>query len=447
MNRFFVLMFLIIGSLITQIASAQTEPRPELVGPQPFDFEISTEQSVYHYAYYQGGHEKIRILAKIPQVIPNEKIEIKSVYSRGPHSFTDIYPVCSNSTAINCFSKLEGDVYFLDSGRQYGNLFGKWALDAMYAGQRSVAVFELTTLNTFEIDAVRQEYTIKDLKNIGLELVFLGSEISNQTTLKLEIFKMNENGQDLVFEHNVDVEISAEPPYLNKLPITFPDKVPFAIGKYNITASWGDLFDSDTFEIVEPPPVVTEPQQDNNNGCLIATAAFGSELAPPVQMLREFRETRILSTTSGASFLKVFNAWYYSFSPTIANVERQNVFLQTIIKNSIYPLIGILQISQVATVIDGETGLILTGFVASTLIGTVYMWPLSLRLDFIRFYKQIVLGILASLGLIVFGITSGNVTILMGSSSIFVLTSLTFGITLASKILKLTRTKNKKRTN
>jgi hypothetical protein len=440
-------MFLIIGSFITQIAAAQTEPTPEWVGPQPLDFEISTEQPVYHYAYYQGGHEKIRILAKIPQVIPNEKIELKSVYSRGPHSFTDVYSICSDSTVINCFSKLEGDIYFLDSDRQYGNLFGKWALDAMYASQRSITVFELTTLNTFEIDAVRQKYTIKDLKNIGLELVFLGSEISNQTTLKLEIFKMNENGQDLVFEHNVDVEISAEPPYFNRLPITFPDKVPFAIGKYNITASWGDLFDSGTFEIIELPPVVTEPQQDNNNGCLIATAAFGSELAPPVQMLREFRETRILSTVSGTSFLKVFNAWYYTFSPTIANLERQNIFLQAIIKNSIYPLIGILQISQAATVIEGETGLILTGFVASTLIGTVYMWPLSLRLDFTRFYKQIILGILASLGLTVFGITSGNVTILMGSTSIFVLTSLTFGITLASKILKPTGTKNKKRTN
>ncbi|MEX0764592.1 MAG: CFI-box-CTERM domain-containing protein [Nitrosopumilaceae archaeon] len=447
MNQFFVLMFLIIGSLITQIASAQTEPTPELVGPQPFDFEIHTEQPVYHYAYYQGGHEKIRILAKIPQVIPNEKIEIKSVYSRGPHSFADIYSVCSDSTVINCFSKLEGDIYFLDSDRQYGNLFGKWVLDAMYTGQRSVTVFELTTLNTFEIDAVRQKYTIKDLKNIGLELVFLGSEISNQTTLKLEIFKMNENGQDLVFEHNVDVEISAEPPYFNRLPITFPDKVPFVIGKYNITASWGDLFDSDTFEIVELPPVVTEPQQDNNDGCLIATAAFGSELAPPVQMLREFRETRILSTTSGTSFLKVFNAWYYSFSPTIADVERESLLLQTIIKNSLYPLIGILQVSQAAAVIEGETGIILTGFVASTLIGTVYMWPLSLRLDFTRIYKQIILAILASLGLVAYGITFGNVTILMGSTTIFVLTSVTLGATLSGKILNLIRTKNKKRTN
>ena len=37
-------------------------------------------------------------------------------------------------------------------------------------------------------------------------------------------------------------------------------------------------------------------------GCLIATAAFGSELSPQVQFLREIRDNTVLQTESGTSF-------------------------------------------------------------------------------------------------------------------------------------------------
>jgi len=57
-------------------------------------------------------------------------------------------------------------------------------------------------------------------------------------------------------------------------------------------------------------------------GCLIATATFGSELAPQVQFLRELRDDTVMSTSSGVSFMTGFNAIYYSFSPAIADLER-----------------------------------------------------------------------------------------------------------------------------
>ncbi len=428
------------GSFLIQTAFAQSE---DLLEPRSVNFEIAIDQSTYHYTYKEG-HEKIRIFIKIPTMISSEKIEIKSVYSRGPHIFIDTYSICGDNISTGCFSKLEGDVYVVESDRQYGSLFGQWALDAKYGEYHSVTTFDLTTLNTFELDAAREEYTIKNLKDSGLELVFLGSKISNQTILKLEIFKLSEDDQKSVFEYNVDVEAVGQPPYFNILPITF-SKVPFGIGKYNITATWGNLFDSDIFEIVDTEIVNQVPQ--NNNGCLIATAAFGSELAPQVQMLREFRDYKVLSTISGTSFLQIFNAWYYSFSPTIAGIEEQNPLLQTIIKNSLYPLIGILQISQIPTGFGGETGIILTGFIASTLIGTVYMWPISIRFDLIRFFKQIVLAIITSAGLISVGLVFTNNTLLMASTVVFVLASLALGITLPSKVLSIVRSKNKKRAN
>ena len=38
---------------------------------------------------------------------------------------------------------------------------------------------------------------------------------------------------------------------------------------------------------------------NDGGGCLIATAAFGSEMAPQVQSLREVRDNIILETESG----------------------------------------------------------------------------------------------------------------------------------------------------
>jgi len=86
------------------------------------------------------------------------------------------------------------------------------------------------------------------------------------------------------------------------------------------------------------------PDQTGGGGCLIATAAFGSELAPQVQMLREIRDNTILSTTSGAAFMIGFNQFYYSFSPTIADWERENPIFQDAVRIAITPLLTSLSI-------------------------------------------------------------------------------------------------------
>lgn len=79
-------------------------------------------------------------------------------------------------------------------------------------------------------------------------------------------------------------------------------------------------------------------------GCLIATAAFGSELAPQVQQLRELRDDVLLQTESGSAFMSGFNELYYSFSPTIADWERQNPIFKEAVKIGITPLLTSLSI-------------------------------------------------------------------------------------------------------
>jgi len=86
------------------------------------------------------------------------------------------------------------------------------------------------------------------------------------------------------------------------------------------------------------------PDQTGGGGCLIATAAFGSELAPQVQMLREIRDNTVLSTTSGTAFMIGFNQFYYSFSPTIADWERENPIFQDAVRIAITPLLTSLSI-------------------------------------------------------------------------------------------------------
>lgn len=79
------------------------------------------------------------------------------------------------------------------------------------------------------------------------------------------------------------------------------------------------------------------------SGCLIATATYGSELAPQVQLLREVRDN-VLGTSSGSSFITSFNAVYYSFSPTVSDWERQSPVFKEMVKITISPLLSTLSI-------------------------------------------------------------------------------------------------------
>jgi len=95
-------------------------------------------------------------------------------------------------------------------------------------------------------------------------------------------------------------------------------------------------------------------KSEDGGGCLIATAAFGSELSPQVQFLRELRDNTVLQTESGTSFMTGFNQFYYSFSPTIADYERENPAFKEVVKITLTPLLTSLTLLQYAD-IDSES--------------------------------------------------------------------------------------------
>jgi len=97
-----------------------------------------------------------------------------------------------------------------------------------------------------------------------------------------------------------------------------------------------------------------QTQQSKGGGCLIATASFGSEMAPQVQFLRELRDNTVLQTESGTSFMAGFNQFYYSFSPAVADYERENPVFKEAVKLTLTPLLTSLTLLQY-TDIDSES--------------------------------------------------------------------------------------------
>jgi len=81
-------------------------------------------------------------------------------------------------------------------------------------------------------------------------------------------------------------------------------------------------------------------------GCLIATATYGSEMSQQVQQLRELRDNQLLNTESGTAFIGTFNDIYYSFSPTIADMEREHPMFKEAVKLAITPMISSLSLME-----------------------------------------------------------------------------------------------------
>jgi hypothetical protein len=87
-------------------------------------------------------------------------------------------------------------------------------------------------------------------------------------------------------------------------------------------------------------------ESEEGGGCLIATAAYGSEMSPQVQLLREIRDNQLMNTESGTAFMSGFNELYYSFSPTIADMEREHPMFKEIVKVGLTPMISSLAIME-----------------------------------------------------------------------------------------------------
>lgn len=146
-------------------------------------------------------------------------------------------------------------------------------------------------------------------------------------------------------------------------------------------------------EVTELQVENIEDDTKNGGGCLIATATYGTELAPQVQQLREIRDQKLMKTESGKSFIDSFNKFYYSFSPYIADYERENPIFKESVKILLTPMISSLSILNYAQM-DTDSQVIGIGISLIALnIGMYFVAPTVLILR-LRKWKNLTLVLL-----------------------------------------------------
>jgi hypothetical protein len=293
--------------------------------------------------------------------------------------------------------------------------------------------------------------------NVGFSTDPTNPNPRDQTQLKISFL----NKQNAIQQHiDYRVTVTQGQNQVFGIPITHTAEgsvsIPYSFqnaGDYQVTVSVeGILFqpippETAIFSITIGGSQPTPPAQPKS-GCLIATAAFGSELAPQVQFLREYRDNTIMTTVAGSSFLNAFNTVYYSFSPTVADAERTHPLLQETVRVGIFPLLGILQMAKFSTIGNNNLSVIMSGIMASSLIGATYLWPVGLAVKSVREAKKpnpkIIIAIISGVLLLtLISIVTGNLQFIMITASATVLTFVGIGAIYSSwAIAKIVRKAN-----
>jgi len=157
-------------------------------------------------------------------------------------------------------------------------------------------------------------------------------------------------------------------------------------GTYTIEIKSGSFNQQKTISYGDVIPAEPEPTQ-SDGGCLIATATFGTELAPQVQFLREIRDNTLMLTVSGASFMGGFNTIYYSFSPAIADLERESPIFKETVKIAITPLLSSLSLLSFVD-IDSESEMLGYGIGIILLnIGMYFIVPALVIINLKKCFK------------------------------------------------------------
>ena len=111
---------------------------------------------------------------------------------------------------------------------------------------------------------------------------------------------------------------------------------PTTAGAFDTT--FNGVVDAFVAKVMEGPPA---PNGAAGNGvaggsCFIATAAFGSPMAPQVQLLRDLRARHLLTNAPG----RLATAAYYRISPPLAEIVARSKPLRNVVRTGLVPVIG-----------------------------------------------------------------------------------------------------------
>ena len=249
-------------------------------------------------------------------------------------------------------------------------------------------------INRFDIETGGQIFEIKMTANFDVDEVALDKD---QKQITLYIFSSLENnlGELIIPQKLLSGNFTF---YLNdkqfEPKINSNEKISFIT--LNFTGSGNNKLDVIATNYLEDLDKVdqsgnsgnvtgNEKPPSGNGGCLIATATFGSELSPQVQQLRELRDNQLLKTTSGSDFMSAFNNFYYSFSPQVADLERENPWFRETVKISITPLLLSLSILNS---VDMNSEIEVLGYGLSIILLNLGMYIVAPALIIVRLSKR-----------------------------------------------------------
>ncbi len=125
---------------------------------------------------------------------------------------------------------------------------------------------------------------------------------------------------------------------------------------------------------VSPTTLCTSPEPVvgllDDKHCFIATAAFGSDMAPEVQSFRDFRNKYLLPFSWGQKFVKT----YYKYSPKYAELIAGNDVAKAVVRGALWPLLLFARMS------------VAFGFWVTLLIMATAV------LTFVELYRRLILG-------------------------------------------------------
>jgi len=219
------------------------------------------------------------------------------------------------------------------------------APDVVAVGPKVDGINPYISLTVKDVEGKTIDDLITAKNNILEQAVYQNQlEILSQEKVKENIYQTEAIGTFAVDDTSLKIKFVETMILINEKLYTFAysntvDNFDSELSKFNESL--------DSFEILSQQPSgekTNEQSEKEGGGCLIATATYGSEMAIEVQQLRELRDNQLLQTESGTAFMTTFNDIYYSFSPIIADMERENPVFKEMVKLAITPMISSLSI-------------------------------------------------------------------------------------------------------
>lgn len=128
--------------------------------------------------------------------------------------------------------------------------------------------------------------------------------------------------------------------------------------------------------------------------CIIATAAYGSEMAPEVVHMRYIRDDMIGSSGVGKILVDGWNTFYYSWSPPVANIIAESYLLRVSFRVLLVPLLWIIHSAGYSFItlarVNVDLASIMSFLLAALMSITIY---LALPLYIVRAFTRVVKGI------------------------------------------------------